>query len=391
MRVGIFTDNDFGKINGVTTTLKAVLDHVPSDVHVRVYTSAPTAIARHDYLALRAPRVALPFYDGMDVHAPRFRAFLAAARRDRIELVHYTTPGPMGLVAQYVAWRLGLPMVGSFHTLLAEYTTLLSGSDRLGRLMREYLRWPYGRCRRVLVPSRATRDLFVASRIAPDKLQVWSRGVDTTRFHPARRSRALRDEWGVADGTPVVLYAGRLSLEKGLAAVPALWRRAMASTPGARLVFAGEGPLRSELQSALPDAVFTGPLPHDRIAETMASADLFLFPSRTDTLGNVVLEAQASGLPVLVSDAGGPQENIRDGESGHVCHATDDAMGFGGRLEALLTDSIRRQAFSHAARQYAAHRTWQGSLQPLFKTWRDTVAATGRRTARMPGPSIRES
>lgn len=373
MRIGIFTDNDFAKVNGVTTTLKAVLAHAPADLQVRVYTAARLPVTSTDYVAMRAPAFGIPYYAEMDMCLPRFAAFLRLARADGIDLVHYTTPGPMGLVAQYVAWRLGVPMVGSFHTLLAEYTTLLSGSRHLGAAMQAYLRWPYGRCGRVLVPSEATRVQLVAARIAPDRLQVWSRGVDTVRFDPARRASTLRASWGVADGCPVVLYAGRVSVEKGLRDLPRLWR-AVTRDRSAHLVIAGDGPVRAELQRHLPEATFTGPLPQDALAQVMASADVFLFPSRTDTLGNVVLEAQASGLPVLVSDAGGPQENLLDGVTGCVCR---DAAGqdFAARLSQLIASPERRAAMSAAARRYAQGRTWAVAMQPLFTTWREVALA----------------
>lgn len=381
MRIGVFTDNDFGKINGVTTALRAVVDHAPADLRVRVYTASALPVERPEYLALRAVAIPVPYYPGMDMCLPRFGRFLAVARRDRLDLVHYTTPGPMGLVAQYVAWRLGVPLVGSFHTQLAEYTELLSGSKRLGDLMRQYLRWPYGRCQHVLVPSASTRDLLVAARVAPGKVQIWSRGVDSNLFDPARRSPELRASWGVDDNGPIVLYAGRVSVEKNLRMLPDLWRRLADNAPGSRLVVSGDGPLRPELARALPQAVFTGPLTQDALAVVMASADVFVFPSRTDTLGNVVLEAQASGLPVLVSDAGGPQENVLDGETGLVCRGMPDAAVFAARLAPLLRERPRREAMGLAARRYACRRTWGASLHPLYAAWRDAVTTARQRPA----------
>lgn len=379
-RVGIFTDNDFDKVNGVTTTLRALVDHAPEDVGLRIYTASRTAVARANYVALRAPALPVPFYDGMAMYLPRFSAFLRAARRDDIELVHYTTPGPMGLVAQYVAARLGLPMVGTFHTQLAEYTTLLSGSPMLGRLMAQYLRWPYGRCTRVFAPSHATRDLLVAARIAPGKIDICSRGVDAARFDPRLRSQETRRAWGVDERTPVILYVGRLSAEKNLRLLPALVAALDARGARYRLVLVGEGPLVDDLSRRLPRAIFTGLLPQEAVATAMASADVFLFPSRTDTLGNVVLEAQASGLPVLVSNAGGPQENMLHGVSGFVCTPGHGADGFTARLLWLLEDRTRRLAFGAAAREYARHRTWADALRPLYQAWRD-IASSARACA----------
>src|SRR5262245_52658917 len=164
MNVAIFTDNDFEKVNGVTTTFRAALRSAPAGVRLRVYTAAPLPVETDAYLALRSIGMSIPFYPGMHIYFPRVLEFLTRARTDRIDLVHVTTPGPIGLAALFVAWRLRLPLVGSFHTDLAAYTAVLSGSPRLAALMREYMRWPYGRCARVLVPSEHTRQLLISAK-----------------------------------------------------------------------------------------------------------------------------------------------------------------------------------------------------------------------------------
>jgi glycosyltransferase involved in cell wall biosynthesis len=266
-------------------------------------------------------------------------------------------------------------MVGSFHTQLSEYTALLSGSERLGNLMREYQRWPYGKCERILVPSTATRDLLIAARIRAEKIRLWTRGVDTDQFTPARRSAAMRDAWGVNDARPALIYVGRLSREKGLDAVPAIARTLRDAGVDHRLVFVGDGPMRQTLQQSCPDAIFTGALPHADVATAMASADVFVFPSRTDTLGNVVLEAQACGLPVLVSDAGGPRENILEGESGFVC-APGGALDMPVRALQLTSDRTRRVTMGAAARAYACGRSWTNAMTPLYETWHDVIGRT---------------
>jgi len=386
MKIAIFTDNDFDKVNGVTTTLNAVLQHSPADLQPRIYTASDLPIDCPHYLAVPSWGTDIPFYRGMKMYWPRFGRFVRHARADGIGLVHYTTPGPVGLAALHTAWRLDLPMVGSFHTDLAAYTGLLSGSPQLGRLMGEYMRWPYGRCLRVLVPSEATRALLAQSRTAPGKLVVWPRGVDTILFDPARRRRALRDRWHASDRRPVVLYVGRLSREKGLAALPGVQAELHRHHVEHRLVIVGEGPMLDELKEACPDAVFTGTLSRESVADVFASADVFLFPSRTDTAGNVVLEAQASGLPVVVADAGGPREQIQAGETGLVTDGT--VTGLATALAQILSDSARRARMGTAARTLASTRRWQQALAPLYQAWRDAEvqwaarpAATGRRPA----------
>lgn len=386
MRVAIFTDNDFDKVNGVTTSLRAVLRHAPADIAPRIYTLAGFGVDRPDYLALASIGVGIPFYGEMKMYVPRLRALLRHARRDRIDLVHLTTPGPVGLAALFVAWRLGVRMVGTFHTDLAAYTALLSGSDRLGALMREYMRWPYGRCDRILAPSAATREMLIASKIDPRKIRLWTRGVDTTLFSPAKRTHALRDTWHVDERRPAIVYVGRVSREKGLDLLApfqhALDRRGVQH----RLIVVGDGPMAPALRRLCPDAVFTGVLRPAAVAGCVASSDLFIFPSPTDAAGNVVLESQACGTPVLVSDAGGPREYMVDEKTGVVCPA-GDAEAFASAAAALLRDRERLRQMAQAARAHAESLGWHHALEPLYQAYRDVCEASRAAVAERPDSS----
>jgi glycosyltransferase involved in cell wall biosynthesis len=367
-RVAIFTDNDFSKVNGVTTTLKALLRYPPADVQPRVYTLSDIGTEAADYLALRAWGMPIPYYTEMSIYAPRVAAFRQQLQRDRIDLIHLTTPGPVGVTARYLAWRARLDLVGSFHTHLADYARLLSGSELAATVMRRYLRWVYSTCDPVMVPSEDARRRLLKDRWRADRLTSWTRGVDVRTFRPARRSALLREHWRVCERRPAVLYVGRVSREKDLGMLPALLSALHARQCPHRLIVVGGGPMLPELQSACPDAVFTGTLAHDDVAVAMASSDIFVFPSTTDTAGNVVLEAQASGLPVVVSDRGGPCENLLRGESGIVCRGGDVAS-FATALQDL-SDPVRRVAFSAAARRYAESRSWEESLEPVYALYR---------------------
>ena len=351
LRVGIFTDNDFEKVNGVTTSLRAAVEHAPADLHLRVYTCNATGADEPTYLAIRAHGIGIPFYSEMKMYVPPVRALLRHAAADRLDVIHLTTPGPVGLAAMYVASKLQLPMVGSFHTHLAEYTTRLSGSRRLGQLMQQYMRWPYGKCRQILTPSESTRQVLIDAKIDPAKLRLWERGVSTARFDPARRSERLRAEWGVSERRPAVLYVGRLSVEKGLREMGAVRRSLEARSIAHRFVFVGDGPMRGELERLAPDAVFTGNRTPDEVAVAMASADLFVFPSRTDTFGLVLLEALACGVPIAAFPVAGPIDAVTDPRAGIL----DDDL----RAACLkaLTLSPR------AARAYALRHSWRASAE----------------------------
>jgi glycosyltransferase involved in cell wall biosynthesis len=379
-RVAIFTDNDFDKVNGVTTTLQALLRHQPAGIRARVYTASRVAVETPDYLALRSPGVPIPFYAEMRMYLPRLGEYRRRTRADRIDLIHLTTPGPIGLAGLWVARQLGLPIVGSFHTDLAAYTRILSGSTGLAGGMRHYLRWHYGRCQRILVPSDATRVLLARAHGDADRMCIWRRGVDADHFTPARRSDTLRQAWRVSADRPAVLYVGRVSREKGLNLLPDVQRALRELGIAHRFIIAGDGPMRLELSARLSDAVFTGTLGRDEVADAFASADLFVFPSRTDTAANVVLEAQASGLPVLVTDEGGPKENILDGSSGRIIGARDTSA-WAAALTPLLRYAECREAMGRRARAYAESRSWPSALAPLFETYREVAEAFGLASA----------
>ena len=278
-----------------------------------------------------------------------------------------------------------MPLVGSFHTDLAAYTTMLSGRPALGTFMRHYLRWMYDHCQHVLVPSAATRTLLAAAGTPAERIGVWGRGVDTDVFSPARRRAAMRAQWRVADGRPVLLYVGRLSKEKSVDRLPMLHDALVRLGVDHRLVIVGEGPLRVDLARQCPDAICLGTLGRDRLAEAYASADVFVFPSTTDTAGNVVLEAQASGLPVIVSAAGGPREQMLPDLTGMVCG--DDEEAWTVDAARLLTDAGLRRRMGGAARSYALGRRWDEALVPLYDTYR-RVAGVPRLDAPPMSPRV---
>ncbi len=225
MRVAILTDNDFNKIIGVTTTLTALIAHAPKDVPPRVYTAAALGSDQPDYLALASFALPIPFYRGMRMYLPKWRQYLNRVREDRTDVIHLTMPGPLGLTALWVARDTGLPLLGSYHTDLGAYTSILSGSERLGNgwtrictgCMDAACRCSCRRSRRAGGCCRAAcRGIGSRSGRA-----AWT-GISS---QPRSESPLLRREWGADDQRPVVLYVGRVSREKGLQLLPAMVER----------------------------------------------------------------------------------------------------------------------------------------------------------------------
>ena len=382
MRVAIFTDSDFAKVNGVTTTLKAVLQFADRG-EPRIYTASDVGTESPAYFATASIGLGLPWYREMRIYWPRLRAFAKAMRRDGVDVVHLTTPGPVGLAGRLLATRLGLPLVGSYHTHLGDYASALSGSSILGGVLERYMRWCYKPCSPLLVPSEAACELLASRGYRRERFRIWSRGVDAGTFSPERVSPALRRAWHVDDRRPAILYAGRLSREKGLDIIAPLHTQLDRQGIAHQFIFAGDGPIRAELDAMCPDAIFLGKLPHDRVAVAMASSDVLLLPSATDTLGNVVLEAQAAGLPVVVSDVGGPKQQMIPDATGLVCRA-GDVDSFAGALTTLLRQPDRRRRMAVEARRYAQTRDWPRALEPLMAAWQSAAA---RRSVRWPGVS----
>lgn len=384
MNVAVFTDHDFDRVNGVTTSLWALLRFAPRDVRPRLYTAADVAVETPSYFAAASLGAALPWYREMRLYWPRLAALRRAVRDEATTLVHVTTPGPVGLAGRAIARQLGLPLVGSYHTQLGDHAAAYSGSRRVGRHLEDYLRWFYRRCAILYVPSESTLALLAERGYDRHRLRVWPAGVDVDEFTPERRSFTLRQRWRADAPRPVILYAGRLSREKGLDLVPAIRRALLRHGLQGRFVFAGDGPMRPVLDAQCPDGLFLGVVPHDRMGAILASADVFLFPSASDTLGHVVLEAQAAGVPAVVSDRGGPQHHMLADRTGLVAPA-GDADAFGRALQRLITRPDQRREMGREARAYACTRTWPEALVPLVDGWRavaaDTAAAATARPA----------
>ncbi|MDO8213374.1 glycosyltransferase [Conexibacter sp. CPCC 206217] len=352
IRVALVADG-VGSMHGVTHTLDEIRERGLPGFEVEVVGTDPNVDRRLPAVA----EVDVPFYPGLEIGVPSLPDVAEALTSGNYDLVHLVSPGPAGIAAALLARLLGLPVVGSYHTELGAYARLRTADERIEAAVGMALAVFYGQCGRVLSPSRAADASLAELGIEPDKIGRWDRGVDLERFSPALRERA-------GDGEIVVLYAGRLTREKGVDLLADTFERAHARDPRLRLALAGGGPEQATLRERLGDSArFLGWLDGDALAHAYANADLFLFASETDTFGQVILEAQASGLPVLSVDVGGPRELIAHGRSGWLCPPDADALA--DALIELADHSALRARLTHGGLDAVRDRSWTAALGQL--------------------------
>ncbi|MDP1898485.1 MAG: glycosyltransferase family 1 protein, partial [Sulfurimicrobium sp.] len=326
LRVAVVNETYPPDVNGVAMTAQRMVQGLISRCHqvqlVRPRQSQEDrgfSSASFDEVLVRG--VPVPRYRDLKMGLPARAKLLALWKQRRPHLVQVVTEGPLGWSAIAAAKELHLPVISDFHTNFHSYSKYY-GAPLLGRAIGIYLRWLHNRAHCTLVPTDAMRHEL--SGMGFRNLQVLSRGVDTQLFHPSRWNRLLRQSWGVGDHRLVALYVGRIAAEKNLPLLIEAFRRMQTTRPNMKLVMVGDGPERAKLQAMHPDIIFAGMRVSEDLADHYASADLFLFPSITETFGNVVLEAMASGLPVVAYDGAAAREHIRHGENG-LRAAFDDA------------------------------------------------------------------
>ena len=297
----------------------------------------------------------VPGYPGLRLgHFARARLAKHWAR-NRPDVVHIATEGPLGTAALLAARRLGIPVSSTFHTNFHAYCRHY-GAPFLRNAMLKYLRWFHNRCDVTLVPTQQLLNQLQEQGF--ERLQRLGRGVDRDLFHPDRRRTELRQSWACREDTPVALSVGRIAREKNLRLVIESFQCAREICPDLRLVFVGDGPLLPRLRRRFPDACYAGMRVGPDLAAHYASADLFLFPSVTETFGNVVLEALASGLVVLSYDYAAAHQFLRHEQNGFlVPYDRSDLFKAGARQ--LMERRASWPAWSAAARAATVEAPWR--------------------------------
>jgi glycosyltransferase involved in cell wall biosynthesis len=383
MRIALFTETFVPKVDGIVTTLCQSIKQLKSLGHEILIFAPEAGIAEYENCRIIGiPGHAFPFYPELRLSPPRasMRKTIADFQPD---LIHVTEPALLGIAGLYYGGggnggALRLPLVVSYHTDLPKYL------HYYGLSFLEPWIWPLLRLRH----NRATVNLCTSDIMVRQleehgiaRVALWPGGVDADRFEPSRRSQAMRAR--LTEGhpeCPLLLYVGRLSAEKDIE----LLKPVLQAIPQARLALIGDGPHHKTLQqhfAGLP-VHMAGFLHGDELASAFASSDIFVMPSRTETLGLVVLEAMSSGVPVVAARAGGIPEMIEDGVSGYLF---DDEAGAIAAIRQLLPSPEKREAMGKIARLHAAEHSWKAATAILLDQYR--IACATQKIAPYPSPA----
>lgn len=380
LRLALFTDSYPPQLNGVSLLLERLVSAVRErGAAVRVFTTTDPS-ASNDGEIVRCPSLAFWKYPEHRLALPAPWNVRRALRAWKPTIVHSASPFGVGVAGRAAAHALGVPFVASYHTSWSAYTAYY-GLSPLRNVAWAYLRWFHNGAARTYCPTRATEAELRAHGFA--HTTIWGRGVDSDRFNPSFRSAALRARLGADDRTVLALCVGRLGAEKRLdVAFEGL--RAAARQTATRVVcaVAGDGPHAAAYRRAAPPGtVFVGRLTGRPLSEFYASGDVFLFPSTTDTFGNVLLEAMASGVPAIGADVGPTRELLTAG--GGVTFPPGDAAALAARIVELADNPTRRADLAARARAFASECAWE----PVFdEHLLDYVRMTSEATARRDGP-----
>jgi len=379
MRVALFTGNYNYVREGANQALNRLVGHLEARGHaVRVYSPVTdTPAFEPTGTLIPVPSITLPVRSefqlalGIPKHIRRDVAAFAP------DIVHVSTPDILGTRAQTMAKAMGVPVVASLHTLFETYVEHY-GLRWLRPTVEAHLRRFYRRSDHVLVPTPALRDAMHADGIA--RVGIWSRGIDRDRFSPARRDPEWRRAQGFGDDDIVILFFGRLVIEKGVDIFVATMK-ALEARYGERVraLVVGAGPAEARF-AGLSGAVLTGHLDGDDLARAVASADIFLTPSTTESFGNVTLEAMAAGLAVVSADAPSSRSLIDPGRTGLLCAATDIAA-YADAIATLIDARAERSHMAAAAREASVAYTWDAASSAVETAYVQTLSSNARQAA----------
>jgi len=374
LRVAVVTESYPPEINGVAITTGHLVDGMRARGH-EIQLIHPRCVDNHTtaepmFRTMLQKGWSIPRTENLKMGLPAKQALARMWSLNRPDLVYVVTEGPLGWSALTAAVKLRIPVCSDFHTNFHSYSKHY-GIGWLRKPVSGYLRRFHNKTHCTLVPTASLRDGLTGQGYL--NVRLAGRGVDTRLFAPARRSDELRTQWGVTGNQTVALYVGRLNAEKNLSVAINAYLAMRAAEPDARLLMVGDGPERTALQAAHPEIIFAGVQTGEALAAHYASADVFLFPSTTETFGNVTLEALASGLAVVAYDYAAAAEHIHDGENGLLAEY-DNERAFIRLATSLAGNPARIAALGSAARAASAQFDWEPLHDAFESTLREVIA-----------------
>lgn len=371
MKIAIFTDTFFPEVNGVAKTLNRFTNYLENQgFSYKVF--APDSVT-NEYVSDHIHRLkSLPFflYPECRLAFPNFIQIKSEIERFSPDLIHVATPFTVGLSGVYYAKKFNIPMVGSYHTDFSDYLHFYD-LEFLSKPLWKYMKWFHSPFQKLFVPSIDTLEKLNIRGFS--NLEIWPRGVDCQLYHPNYVKENVRNRYGISKKF-ILSFAGRLAPEKDLHTLMKI-ANSLPSEINEQVhwLIAGDGPLLDELKiSSPPNMTFTGFLKGEGLAEVYSASDLFVFPSPTETFGNVVLEALASGTPVIGANAGGVKNIISTGVTGHLCES-GNAEDFIQRIVQLLSNDHLRAQMAINARKYALTQKWDQIFENLINHYSTVI------------------
>jgi glycosyltransferase involved in cell wall biosynthesis len=371
MKIAIFTDTFYPEVNGVARTLKRFTDYLETRrISYKIF--APGSRSQ-DYATSHIFRNrSLPFflYSECRLAIPNLLKIKSELLNFSPDLIHVATPFNIGLCGIYFSKKMNIPLVGSYHTDFNDYLKYYD-MQFLSKALWKYMHWFHRPCEKLFVPSQDTFEQLKKHGFT--NLEIWPRGVDCSLFHPFYDKKAVRMQYGLSKKY-LLTYVGRLAPEKD---VDTLLGIAKSLPPKMNeqidWLVIGDGPLRQALQREAPsNMVFTGYLRGEKLAEAYSVSDVFVFPSPTETFGNVVLEALASGTPVIGADSGGVKDIVKNGVHGFLCEP-GNVREFAEMTERVLINDGLRVQLGHEGRNYALTQKWDGIFENLLSHYEAVI------------------
>ncbi|MBP2076927.1 glycosyltransferase family 4 protein [Oceanobacillus polygoni] len=377
MKIAIFTDTFAPEVNGVAKTLKRFTEYLDEQgIEYRVF--APKSSNEGLYSSNVHRFASLPFflYQECRLALPKMSNVREELQQFQPDIIHVATPFNMGLCGLHYAKKLNIPIVGSYHTDFDKYLTYYD-MQFLSKVLWKYMHWFHRPLKKIFVPSTDTKEQLQKHGFT--NLSIWSRGVDVSTYHSNYNEQRVREKYQIKE-KHLLLYVGRISPEKDVNLLPDISERLLQKGIGnVHWLIVGDGPLKSELEDAAPtNMTFAGYITGEDLAEIYAAADLFVFPSATETFGNVVLESMACGTPVIGVNAGGVRTIINDGVTGILCEEKDNEA-FAEAIIRMLSDRVERETMRLEVKKYAKTQAWDTIFDGLLDEYEQVLQESGYR------------